>query len=207
MDKFSVLRLITVVLAVNLLACTTPPKTAPDPGSPVAEFPVMSIGDTWVSSHYSNTHGTAIFTYQVTSVDPDGSFDIKQENDKSIDRNFVHFDATANGVPMTMGNDYDLEALQFPLFVGKAWETEARTKSSNGDTYTYKTWYVVNEYTTIETDAGSFDAFLIRSKISNLDASWTGISNYWYAPQARAIVKTTHTHLPGLEVLKVDLVE
>ncbi len=207
MGNFLILRLITFILVVNLLACTTPPKTAPDLGSPVAEFPVMSIGDMWVSLHHSGIHGTATFTYKVTSVDPDGSFDIKRENDKDSKRNFTHFDSTAIGVPMTMGVDYDPEALQFPLFVGKAWETEARSKSTDGDYFTYKSWYVVDEYTTVKTAAGIFEAFLIRTKISNLDISWRGLGKYWYAPKAKAIVKSTHSHIRGIKLLKVDLVE
>jgi len=207
MSKTPRLKIITVILVVNLLACTTPPKTAPDLGSAVAEFPVMSIGDTWVSSHFADNHGTAEFSYTVTSVESDGSFDIKRENNKDTKREFKHFDSTATGVPMMMGIQYDPEALQFPIFVGKAWETEAQTVSTDGDYYTYKTRYVVDEYTIVKTKGGTFEAFLIKSRARNLGTNWKGTGKYWYAPEAKTIVKSTHSHIRGIEFLKVDLVE
>ena len=78
MVNFPKSKFIVVLLIVSLVACTTPPKTVPDLGSAVAEFPTMLVGDTWVSLHHLHDQGTAKFTYKVTSVEADGSFDLKQ---------------------------------------------------------------------------------------------------------------------------------
>ncbi len=160
-----------------------------------------------MSSKPWEVHGSAEFTYTVSSVDSDGSFDIKVTNNKDNKQDFVNFDSTATGVPMTMGIRYDPAALQFPLFVGKAWDTEAGTRSTDGEWFTYKSWYVVEDYTTVKTEAGIFEAFLIRTKVTNLDRTWRGSGKYWYAPEAKAIVKSTHSHIRGIKLQKLNLVE
>jgi hypothetical protein len=58
-------------------------------------------------THHHHDHGAAKFTYKVTSVEADGSFDLKQENNKDKKRIFIHFDSTATGTPMITGTQHD----------------------------------------------------------------------------------------------------
>ena len=105
----------------------------------VANFPVVSLGHTWIASHYHSDYGSAEFTYRVTSVEAAGSCDIREQNSKDSRTRMHHFDATAKAVPMPMGI-FDPEALQFPPFVGKKWNTEAQSRSVDGGHHTYRSW-------------------------------------------------------------------
>ncbi len=200
-------KFILALLILNLLACTTLPKTTPDLGSAVAQFPIMSVGDRWVVSQHDNTYSSAKNIYDVTEVESDGSFSLRSVNEKSKKENVYYFDSTATGVKHILGLMFDSGGLQFPLFVGKAWESETTAPSVDGDYSTYKAKYVVEEYTTVKTAVGIFEAFRIRGNIKNMDIEWKGVSYFWYAPAAKAIVKSTHTHTRGLKLLEIDLVE
>lgn len=207
MNKITILGFIHVFLLLNLMACSTPQKSIPGATDVVAEFPVMAVGDSWTVKHYYADYGEATFTYKVTSVDSDRSFDIKIENNRDKNRGFRHFDSSSVGVRMIIGGLDDPEALQFPLFVGKAWETEVQGRSIGGDLFTYQINYVVEEFSNIETQAGNFEAFRIKGITRNLGRSWIGRSDYWYAPAAKAIVKSRHRHIRGVKLLSIDLVE
>jgi hypothetical protein len=201
-------KLILVLLILNLLACTTPPKTTPDLGSVVAQFPKMSVGDKWVTlEHDDEGGGSGKCTYKVINVESDGSFDISKVYESTKKEIFYNFDSSATGVHHILGIMFDPDGLQFPLFAGKVWRTETVSKSVDGDYFTYKSKYEVVEYTTVKTAVGIFEAFRIKGTIKNADSKWKGISIYWYAPAAKAIVKTTNTHIRGLKLIQMDLVE
>lgn len=201
------LQLILCLFTLNLIACATPSKTAPDPGSVVAQFPEMSVGDSWIVLDYIRDFGTANYTYEVISVEADGSFDMRIKNDKNNIEYVKYFDSTLIGIPMIMGTQFDPEALQFPLFVGKSWKTVANSKSVKGENHIYKSQYTVEEYTKVETAVGVFDAFRIHQKIRSVGTNWRGSDNHWYAPAAKAIVKSSPTHIRGVKILEMNLVE
>lgn len=99
MASFPNSKFIFVLLIASQLVSTTPPKTVPDSGSAVAEFPTALIGNTWVSLHHHLEHATAKLAYKVTSVEADGSSDLGQKN-RDKKRIFIVFDSTAIGTPM-----------------------------------------------------------------------------------------------------------
>lgn len=184
-----------------------PKADIPDDAGVVARFPAMSVGDSWVANHRDDARDDAIYTYEVAYVDPDGSFDLKVTNDKNNRTEHRHFDSGAPWIRMFMGLQFDPRGLQFPLFVGKAWNTETQARSTGGDYFTYRSKYVVEDFTTISTRAGDFEAFRIASEVHNVQTSWRGLSTYWYAPAARSLVKSSHMQGRGIELLSLDLVE
>ena len=106
-----------------------------------------------------------------------------------------------------MGVQFDPEGLQFPLFVGKSWNTEVEAASVDGDFFNYKSSYVVEEYSIVETPVGSFKAFRIKQRIRSQEVNFTGFDNHWYAPAAKTIVKSTSTSIRGVKLLDMKLVE
>ncbi|NNE62715.1 MAG: hypothetical protein HKN34_01405, partial [Gammaproteobacteria bacterium] len=115
----------------------------PDTIDIVARFPKMSVGDSWITRQAFRGGGEAKWTYEVISVNADGTFDMKLKNDKDQFEYFEHFDSKAPWVPMLLGVRYDPRALQFPLFVGKEWETEVAIESIAGNYNTYRNRYIV----------------------------------------------------------------
>jgi hypothetical protein len=103
--------------------------------------------------------------------------------------------------------------LRFPLKVGRRWNYKSRwTFKAKGSTGTIAMAVEVQARERVSVPAGEFDAFrlLARGKLggtspinSTYDADTT--TTYWYAPSARAIVKSVH-HNPYLGKTTVELV-
>jgi hypothetical protein len=105
-------------------------------------------------------------------------------------------------------------ALSFPLEVGKRWRYATdwlfKPKGSKGRSIVD---VAVVGYETITVPAGQFDAFKLSSKASlqgtsPINSQYAGevTRTYWYAPAARAIVRSV-SHNPYLGPTSVDLVE
>jgi hypothetical protein len=132
---------------------------------------------------------------------------------------------TENGEPLALTRDLNViespreknsnrEMLRFPLEVGKRWAFSNsytfRVKNDARGRLDAQTTVVGVEE--VEVHAGTFDAFKLVSKGrlsgkspvgSVYDAETT--TTYWYAPAARAIVKSVH-HNPYLGTSTVELV-
>ncbi len=84
--------------------------------------------------------------------------------------------------------------LDFPLSIGKKWTFNAEDISQSlGRMCDTRNEMEVIAYEPVKVPAGTFDAFKILHKQQNLCRD-TGAWNtrvYWYAPDAKAIVKTT----------------
>jgi hypothetical protein len=104
-------------------------------------------------------------------------------------------------------------ALDFPLETGKKWHFAKdwlfKPTSSTG---TAEVDVEVLAYERVVVPAGNFDAFKLVSKESMRGMSSKGsrieavvVSTYWYAPAARAIVRSI-THNPYIGVSTVELV-
>jgi hypothetical protein len=103
--------------------------------------------------------------------------------------------------------------LAFPLAVGKRWQYETdwvfKPKGSNGKATID---VVVIAYERVTVPAGEFDAFKLTSRetlagTSPIGSEYAGETTrtYWYAPAARAIVKSV-SHNPYLGPSTVELV-
>jgi hypothetical protein len=133
--------------------------------------------------------------------------------------------ATENGEALTLTAELNVvdsprqsetnpRLLSFPLSVGKRWQYTSKwlfkPKSSQGSIAAAVS---VVSYEPIEVPAGRFDAFKIEalaelggSSPSNTFYAGQATTTYWYAPAARAIVKSIH-HNPYQGTTTVELVE
>ena len=163
---------------------------------PVAEAPQLAVGDTWL---YSDG-----ISEEVREVRPNGS--VVEHHGASRFRECVDvlhekdLHGTVFAVRDLTGEEVSecdhfkgWRKLDFPLFIGKKWAFEADDISQSlGRMCSYRNEMEVVAYERVTVSAGSFDAFKILHNQQNLCRD-TGVWNtrfYWYAPDARAIVKT-----------------
>jgi hypothetical protein len=172
-----------------------------------ADAPAVRVGDEWQFAVY----------YSVPSTVPNRIWTITAVGDAELE-------GTENGEPLRLTPELNLRdsprvaesnprALSFPLEVGKRWYYESewlfKPKGSRGRS---SVDVVVAGYERIRVAAGEFDAFKVVSRgalsgRSPIGSDYAGetVSTYWYAPAARAIVKSV-THNPYLGTSTVELV-
>ena len=168
--------------------------------------PRLSIGDQW---HF-------VVYYTVPSTEPNRTWVITSVTPARIE-------ATENGEPLMLTADLNVlesprhtdsnpQALSFPLEVGKRWRYTSdwvfKAKGSKGNAIVD---VAVIAHEKVRVPAGEFDAFklvahaIIRG-ISGINSRIDAETNttYWYAPAARAIVKSV-SHNPYLGISTVEL--
>lgn len=172
-----------------------------------AEQPGVKVGDRWQFVRY----------YSVPSAQPNRAWVINAVTPTGIS-------ATENGEPLLLTPDMNVlesperaesnpKALSFPLEVGKRWRYASdwlfKPKGSKGSV-SVDVEVVAHEK--IAVPAGEFEAFKLVSKsglsgTSPINSQYAGeiTTTYWYAPAARAIVKSM-THNPYLGSSTVELV-
>ena len=173
-----------------------------------AERPELKVGDRWqFVVYYASPSTKPNRDWVITSVTPAG------------------IEATENGEPLRMTPELNVlespqhknsnpKSLSFPLEVGKRWRYASdwvfNPKSSNGGSIND---VAIVAYEKVSVPAGEFDAFKIvaKGKLSgtspiNSQYNAESTTTYWYAPAARAIVKSVH-HNPYLGASTVELVE
>jgi hypothetical protein len=173
----------------------------------VADRPRVQAGDAWDFVQY----------YGVPSTQANRRWRIRAVSDTRLE-------GTENGEPLVLTPELNVLAsprgtysrpgeLRFPLATGMKWNyTTDWVFSATGSSGTADVSVEVLAYESILVPAGRFDAFKLvarwmtrgRSpKGSSIDAEIT--STYWYAPAARAVVKSV-THNPYVGVSTVELV-
>ena len=162
-----------------------------------AEQPAARVGDQW---HFA-VH------YTVPSLEPNRLWIVKSVNASGIE-------GTENGEPLLLTPELNVletprfkyltpRELQFPLEVGKRWSYVTdwvfKPKMSKGNV---KMSVEVVAYEKLKVAAGEFDTFKLVAKgslggnsPSNTFYAGDAVTTYWYAPAARAIVKSMH-HSP-----------
>lgn len=173
-----------------------------------AELPAVRAGDQWHFAVY----------YTVPSSTPSRAWVIKSVTPTGIE-------GTENGEPLMLTPELNVlesprdrqsnpQALSFPLELGKRWRYASdwvfKAKGSKGST-TVEVTVVGHEK--VKVPAGEFDAFKLFAKgglsgTSPINSQYAGetTETYWYAPMARAIVKSVR-HNPYLGTTSVELVE
>jgi hypothetical protein len=174
----------------------------------IAQRPAVSAGDTWrFAVYYTVPSRTPNRTWVITSVG----------NERLL--------ATENGEALTLTTELNVvdsprqsetnpRLLSFPLSVGKRWQYTSdwlfKPKSSRGS---IAAAVAVVSYEQIEVPAGRFDAFKLEALAelggaspSNTFYAGQTTTTYWYAPAARAIVKSIN-HNPYQGTTTVELVE
>lgn len=175
--------------------------------SQTAERPDVKVGDRWQFAVY----------YTVASTTPSRNWLITSVSETSIE-------GTEDGGPLTLTRELNViesprqresnpRLLSFPLTIGKRWHYESdwlfKPKGSNGHV---AVGVSVIAYESVKVPAGKFDAFKLTSKeklsgTSPIGSRYDGETSrtYWYAPAARAIVKSI-SHNPYLGPSTVELV-
>jgi len=197
------------LFVVAVVACLMPALgLASSARAQEANRPEVKVGDRWrFAVYYTAPSTTPNRTWVITSVAPG------------------RIEGTENGDPLALTHELNvLEspqqaysnplALSFPLTVGKRWQYATdwlfKPKGSKGSSVIDVT---VMGYEKITLPAGQFDAFKLSSTaslrgVSPINSQYAGevTTMYWYAPAARAIVKST-SHNPYLGPTSVDLVD
>jgi len=192
----------SLLIMFSFFGCkTTPVRLAPFSGDPVAKFPKMVVGDTWVYTDWSRKHGIDTYTLKITYVEQDGGFTAERKGKKSKKTKKYNYDNKL----MQINPPHKAKHLSFPLFVGKKWSDKYRSKSKSGNYYDYKNDYIVKNYETVPTKAGSFRAFKIFQRQYNNTTGWTGTNEYWYAPEVKRTVKSNPSWKTGKELISYKL--
>jgi hypothetical protein len=148
-----------------------------------AEKPDVKVGDQWKFACAEGREKSDRL-WVVTSVDQSG---IKgTENGQPLS-----LTADMNELESPRRKDTSLRQLSFPLEVGKQWNGTNKWDIGT-DSGTGKESFTVLSYEKVRVPAGEFDAFKLKMK-----AAWSNHSGgtgsyektYWYAPDARTIVK------------------
>lgn len=181
------------------------------PGSALAQradLPSVRTGDEWHFAVY----------YTVPSATPNRAWVIKSVSPSGIE-------GMENGEPLVLTRELNVlesprdkqsnpKALSFPLELGKRWRYVTdwvfKAKGSKGSTAVE---VAVVGHEKVKVPAGEFDAFKLVARgglsgTSPVNSQYAGetTETYWYAPTARAIVKSVR-HNPYLGTTSVELVD
>ena len=193
----------SVVLAVLAWALLAGPALAQ-----TAARPTVKVGDQWKWAVY----------YTVPSTEPNRTWVVDAVTSAGIE-------GTENGEPLRLALDLNVlesprtkdsnpRLLSFPLEVGKRWRYTSnwvfKPKGSQG---TAVVDVVVAGHEKVKVPAGEFDAFKLVAKavirgVSGINSRIDGETSttYWYAPAARAVVKSVSQN-PYLGPSTAELVE
>ena len=172
-----------------------------------ADRPDVRVGDEWkFAVYYTAPSATPNRTWLITAVNAAGIDGI--ENGESL--RLTH---ELNVVESPRDKSSNFRLLAFPLEVGKRWhyvndwvfKMNASTGKSTVDA-------AIVGHEKVRVPAGEFDAFKLTSReslsgTSPVGSRYTGeiTRTYWYAPHARAIVKSI-SHDPYLGTTTLELV-
>ena len=173
-----------------------------------ADRPTVNVGDQW----------RFVMFYGIPSTQPNRAWAITAITAAGIE-------GTENGEPLTLTSDLNVlesprqkesnpKALSFPLEVGKQWRYTSdwvfKPTGSKGSSVVDVT---VVGHEKISVPAGEFDAFKLVAKatlrgisMKNSQIAGETDTTYWYAPTARAVVKSVSRN-PYIGTTTVELVE
>lgn len=173
-----------------------------------AQRPAVAVGDSWqFVVYYTVPSRTPNRNWVITSIAGDRL--LGTENGEALT-----LTAELNVIDSPRHSETNPRSLSFPLEVGKRWHYTSnwlfKPKSSRGS---IAVDVVVLAYEPIEVAAGRFEAFKLQatgelggSSPSNTFYAGQTTATYWYAPAARAVVKSVH-HNPYLGTTTVELVD
>lgn len=169
---------LVVVTIFSVLGCAVmeAAQTEPSSGAVVVEGPKLVIGDTW-----QWTYGTEKF------VGEDGNnlvfeYNTTRKRYRTQDLNLVK--TVSSDGRVTQLRDPHSGHLNFPLFLGKS-----RSHSYDSDGMPRQSNYKVAAYEQVTVRAGTFMTYRIEGEDKRLDRRFGILRKFWYAPQAKQIVK------------------
>ena len=159
-----------------------------------ADRPTVKVGDRWLFAMFYGADPSAIRVsdrlWVITSV-TSAAIEGTENGEKLV------LTPELNNIESPERKDSDLWLLNFPLEVGKKWsfDDDFVNYATQGQGRFNVTAEVVG-YEELVVLAGKFEAFKLEAKGSWLvhgnsgETAWT----YWYAPAARAVVKSEYRH-------------
>lgn len=176
----------------------------PGPPYPPVAAPQLKAGESWAYRQWSGYTGHPLGTvrYTVADVAPDVlAFDRTEDGDLRRVTTGAGWTPLWRVLPNGKVIAYtpDVELIRFPLASGDAWTTQGTaTALHTGEKLGVHAKVWVRGRESVTTSAGTFDAIKIERAIYLDDAEWwrsqTRINETdWYAPHARAVVKTVYT--------------
>ena len=202
----SILCLMSIIF---LCSCSSVPvKHHADPGDIVAEFPEMTVGDSWETTDYSSKYGSDTYKYKITAVEKNKSFELRVNIEKLGKTYFLYQDIEQNSIRAILFSDADLFALNFPLFIGKSWESkQSGVSRSSNKGYDFSSIYLVESYESVKTDAGTFNAFKIKRKSHNITVDYRDEVLYWYSPDVKGVIKSQVHGRRGVKLIRYNLMK
>ncbi len=191
-----------LLLPAFLLAILTAPAMAQR-----ADQPIVRVGDRWQFVEY----------YTVASTEPNRDWVVTSVTASRIEGSdngeILMMTPELNVLESSRSRSSSPKTLSFPLEIGKRWRfANDWMFKPTGSTGSSIIDVEVVAHERLIVHAGEFEAFKLKSKGSIRGVSPKGsqieaevASTYWYAPEARAIVKNV-THNPYLGVTTVELV-
>ncbi|MDO8955547.1 MAG: hypothetical protein Q7W38_01695, partial [Deltaproteobacteria bacterium] len=124
--------LFSVINVVALSVCETPPaaQQTPLPRQPIAHFPKMVVGDSWVFKGHSYRYGSDTFQQKIIKVEEDGGFVMEVTGEKEgIHHRYYDKGYQLIAAKIPEGTQIKTpvppeKRLEFPVFVGKRWKDE-----------------------------------------------------------------------------------
>lgn len=163
-----------------------PVRTSPRAGEPVAEKPVLATGDAWTFTDRTETYSGTEDGLLACSV---VSSRRKVTRYRTADLNVVK-DVIDGMAVLPTGPEVEL--LNFPLFVGKAWTAPA-SDAGDGKGTRDESRFRIKTYKNVKVKAGSFSAFKIVGSYREAGQNSPVDVVAWYAPDAKTIVKMEET--------------
>jgi TolB-like protein len=205
-----------IIIMFALSICETPAmaQQTPLPGQPIAHFPKMVVGDSWVFEGHSYMYGWDTFQQKVIKVEEDGGFVTEVTGEKEgirhryFDKEYRHIKEIKIPEGIQFRTPVPPEKrIQFPMFVGKRWEDEYLWWSPIDKKYLrFTNDATVEKYETVETKGGTFQAFRIIKRYHVPETKWSGINTYWYSPEVKREVKSIpNWRKEGLELIRYQL--
>lgn len=163
----------------------------------IADRPDVKVGDQWrFAVYYTVPSTTPNRTWLITSVSAAGI-------EGTEDGEFLKLTHELNVIESPRTKEANPRLLAFPLEVGKQWRYVSdwvfKSKGSKGKSVID---VAVIAYERVTVPAGEFDAFKLTSRenlsgTSPIGSQYAGETTrtYWYAPVARAIVKSVSHNL------------
>ncbi len=192
--------LFSIINMFALSVCGTPPAAQQTSltRQPIAHFPKMVVGDSWVFKGFSYTFGSDTFQQKIIKVEEDGGFVMEVTGEKEgirhryYDKEYQHI----KEIKIPEGTQFKTpvppeKRIEFPVFVGKRWEDEYAWWSPVDKKYLrFTNDSTVEKYETVETTGGTFQAFKIVKRYHIPETKWNGINAYWYSPEVKREVKS-----------------
>jgi hypothetical protein len=198
--------------ALIFLSCTATQTAKMEPltGESIAEFPKMIVGDSCTMDTWKG-----VKNYKVIKVNSDGSFVIEvqtEDGEKTWNSYYDNHYRLIKEIYMNTGERISIpyppkKRLEFPLFVGKKWESKYHGKAIDKKFYDYHNSYTVEKIEMVQTKAGTFKAFKIQSIHRNLARKdfKKYFESHWYAPELKLVVKSEPSWREGNELISYNL--